>query len=117
MIPTQIEGYASLFHQTDLAGDTVLPGAFRSSLTRRAGTQLRMLFAHDPDRPVGLWTDVREDGLGLFVRGEPACSYRCEPDQRDNGAGHSGARCDLGLRLPNPRLEAQRCKSAARSIK
>jgi uncharacterized protein len=29
-----------------------------------------MLFQHDPGRPLGVWTDLREDTRGLFVEGE-----------------------------------------------
>jgi HK97 family phage prohead protease len=64
-----IEGYASLFYQRDLAGDTVLPGAFAGSLKTRTPDKIRMLFQHDATEPVGWWDDVYEDQNGLFVRG------------------------------------------------
>ena len=64
------EGYASLFGKPDLAGDVVLPGAFRRALSRQRPGGIRMLFQHDPVRPVGIWREVREDAKGLFVRGE-----------------------------------------------
>lgn len=64
------EGYASLFGKPDLAGDVVLPGAFRRALSRQRPGGIRMLFQHDPVRPVGIWREVREDSKGLFVRGE-----------------------------------------------
>jgi HK97 family phage prohead protease len=28
-----------------------------------------MLFQHDPNEPIGVWEEIREDGSGLFVRG------------------------------------------------
>ncbi len=28
-----------------------------------------MLFQHDPNEPIGVWLDIREDGEGLFVKG------------------------------------------------
>ncbi|VAV99827.1 Gene Transfer Agent prohead protease [hydrothermal vent metagenome] len=64
-----IEGYASLFFKRDLAGDTVLPGAFASSVAKRGAKGIRMLFQHDADEPVGVWEQVFEDENGLFVRG------------------------------------------------
>jgi HK97 family phage prohead protease len=66
-----IEGYASLFGIPDLAGDVVRAGAFGRSLTRllAAGGDVPMLFQHVSGRPAGMWTAIREDGRGLFVRG------------------------------------------------
>jgi uncharacterized protein len=64
-----IEGYASLFGVADGGGDIVMPGAFRDSIARKGPTNIRMLFQHDPAEPVGVWTEMREDARGLFVRG------------------------------------------------
>jgi HK97 family phage prohead protease len=63
-------GYASLFGIEDGTGDIVMPGAFRESIARRGRRGIRMLFQHDPGRPLGVWTDLREDTRGLFVEGE-----------------------------------------------
>lgn len=63
-------GYASLFGRPDLGRDIVLPGAFRASIARRGAAGIRMLFQHDPAQPIGVWTEIREDGQGLFVRGK-----------------------------------------------
>ena len=63
-----IEGYASLFDLRDLGGDIVRRGAFANSLKTRQ--HVPMLFQHEPDEPVGVWTDIREDQAGLYVRGE-----------------------------------------------
>ena len=62
-------GYATLFGRIDLARDAVEPGAFRNSLKRRGPESVRMLFQHDPNQPIGRWTEIREDTRGLFVRG------------------------------------------------
>ncbi|MEX0859717.1 MAG: HK97 family phage prohead protease [Cucumibacter sp.] len=62
-------GYASLFGETDQAGDLVMPGAFRRSLARRAAGRVRMLFQHDPKEPIGVWTRIAENASGLFVEG------------------------------------------------
>ncbi|MDM7458981.1 MAG: HK97 family phage prohead protease, partial [Paracoccus sp. (in: a-proteobacteria)] len=66
-----IEGYGSLFGLTDQGGDAVMPGAFSSSLQRLAGRgdKVRMLWQHDPAKPIGVWDEIREDGKGLWVRG------------------------------------------------
>lgn len=65
-------GYASLFGRVDLARDVVERGAFARSLERRGAAGIRMLFQHDPNQPIGHWTDIREDRRGLFVRGQLA---------------------------------------------
>ena len=68
---TVIEGYASLFGQTDQGGDIVAPGAYGASLGRlaEAGRRVKLLWQHDPAQPIGLWDEVREDARGLFVKG------------------------------------------------
>jgi uncharacterized protein len=62
-------GYASLFGETDLNRDLVMRGAFQKSIGKRGAAGIRMLFQHDPGAPIGVWTEVREDSRGLFVRG------------------------------------------------
>ncbi len=62
-------GYASVFETPDLANDQFEKGAFAKSLTRRTATGVRMLYQHDPSRPIGTWDTIREDEVGLYVRG------------------------------------------------
>ena len=62
-------GYASLFGRVDLGKDVVERGAFAASLKARGAAGIRMLFQHDPAEPIGVWTEIREDARGLFVRG------------------------------------------------
>lgn len=66
-----IEGYASLFGLADQGGDIVQAGSCAASLKRLAakGDRVRMLWQHDPARPIGVWDEIREDGKGLWVRG------------------------------------------------
>lgn len=66
-----IEGYASLFGETDQGGDVVQKGAYAGSLTRlgAAGRRVKMLWQHDPAQPIGVWDEVREDDRGLWVKG------------------------------------------------
>lgn len=65
-------GYASLFDVTDLARDSVSKGAFQNSIKTRGVANIRMLFQHDANEPIGQWLDIREDGRGLFVKGKLA---------------------------------------------
>jgi uncharacterized protein len=63
------EGYASLFGVVDLGKDMVEPGAFAESIGRRGAKGVKMLWSHDPAEPIGVWDIIREDLLGLKVRG------------------------------------------------
>jgi HK97 family phage prohead protease len=63
-----VEGYAALFGEPDLGGDTVRKGAFAGSLARRV-EPLPMLLEHEPRAQAGVWREAFEDQRGLFVRG------------------------------------------------
>jgi HK97 family phage major capsid protein/HK97 family phage prohead protease len=63
-------GYASLFGAVDLGRDVIEPGAFKASLKRRGAGDVRMLYQHDPDQPIGRWLSIREDARGLHVEGK-----------------------------------------------
>lgn len=63
------EGYASLFNREDLGRDVVLPGAFRDSLARRGPRGIKLLFQHDANQPIGVWTTLEEDSRGLYAQG------------------------------------------------
>jgi HK97 family phage prohead protease len=69
-----IEGYASVFGGApDSYGDVVLPGAFANTLVRhkREGTMPLMLWGHKAgELPIGDWTDMAEDGKGLWAKGQ-----------------------------------------------
>jgi HK97 family phage prohead protease len=69
-----VEGYGSTFGgPPDLGGDIVLPGAFADSLAehKRKGTMPLMFFGHkSSDLTIGSWTDMAEDGKGLWVQGQ-----------------------------------------------
>ena len=65
----EIEGYAAVFGKTDLTGDEIHPGAFCNRLIPVDPTSIRMLYQHKAETPIGRWTEIREDGRGLLVRG------------------------------------------------
>lgn len=67
----EIAGYASLFGAADQGGDVVQKGAYAASLKRLAAARsgVKMLWQHDPTKPIGVWDEVREDGQGLWVKG------------------------------------------------
>lgn len=67
-----VEGYASSFRTTpDRQGQQIAKGAFTKSLANheKRGTRPSMLWAHKSSEVIGRWIDLREDAMGLFVRG------------------------------------------------
>lgn len=66
-----IEGYASFFGEVDNGNDIVLSGAYGKSLRALAqkGRGVKMLWQHDPNQPIGVWDEVKEDARGLYVKG------------------------------------------------
>lgn len=67
----EISGYASVFGAADQGGDVVVKGAYGRSLKALAagGRSVKMLWQHDPARPIGIWDEVHEDKKGLWVKG------------------------------------------------
>lgn len=68
----ELEGYGATFGgPPDAFGDVIAPGAFAASIVehKAAGTAPSMLWSHDPQTPIGTWTDLREDANGLRVKG------------------------------------------------
>ena len=68
----QFEGYASVFGNKDLGNDVVVQGAFEKSLRNKDPKRVKMLFQHDTKTPIGIYTDIREDRKGLYVKGQLA---------------------------------------------
>lgn len=68
----EFEGHGSVFNNEDSYGDIVIPGAFQKSLEehRSAGTMPAMLWQHDPGQPIGVYSDMKEDARGLYVKGK-----------------------------------------------
>lgn len=62
-------GYASTFGRADSYGDTIRKGAYEATL-REFGNP-KMYVQHDhKSLPIGRWIEVKEDGHGLWVKGE-----------------------------------------------
>jgi len=69
-----VEGYGSVFGNTDFWDDIMAAGAFVKSLAdhKTAGTMPAMLWQHNSDEPIGVWTEMAEDANGLRVKGQLA---------------------------------------------
>jgi HK97 family phage prohead protease len=67
-------GYGSVFSITDHGGDIVVPGAFADTLAaaKAAGRLPAMLWQHRNAEPIGIWTSMEEDSVGLKVTGQLA---------------------------------------------
>jgi HK97 family phage prohead protease len=79
------EGYGAVFGNVDSYGDVIEPGAFAETLaaSRKSGRWPVMLAQHggmgftaDDMMPIGVWTDMAEDGKGLWVQGKLADTAR-----------------------------------------
>ena len=65
------DGYGSVFDVKDIYDEIVVSGAFLESLSvhEKARTLPAMLWQHRVDKPIGIYTEMREDEKGLFVEG------------------------------------------------
>jgi uncharacterized protein len=103
---TQVSGYASLFGKVDQGNDVVQKGAYAASLQRLAarGGAVKMLWQHDPAQPIGVWDEVREDGLGLWVKGR----ILTEVEKGREAAALLGAGAIDGLSIGYRTVKAER---------
>ena len=69
-----VEGYGSVFGVRDNYDDVIAKGAFIQSLKdhKAAGTMPAMLWQHDAEKPIGVWTAMVEDEKGLRIKGQLA---------------------------------------------
>lgn len=67
-------GYGAVFNVTDRGGDIVAPGAFTETLAaaKTAGRLPALLWQHRQAEPIGVYTSMDEDAIGLRVEGKLA---------------------------------------------
>lgn len=80
------EGYGAFFNNVDAYGDVILPGAFAAFLSDAQSKRQpwpAMMLQHggwgmsaEDLTPIGVWTDIGEDGNGLRVKGKLADTPR-----------------------------------------
>jgi len=63
-----VEGYASVFSVVDYDNDVIEPGAFTKTLQERKS--IPVLWQHNPQEPIGVTVQAREDARGLHVVGQ-----------------------------------------------
>lgn len=68
------EGYGSVFGIKDSYDEIVAPGAFTESLNaqKSAGKMPSLLWQHRSGEPIGIYTAMSEDNIGLKVSGQLA---------------------------------------------
>lgn len=81
----EFSGYGAVFGNVDAYGDVIQPGAFADTLAaaNKSGVYPSMLMQHggwgmgaDDMTPIGIWTSLSEDGVGLKVEGKLADTPR-----------------------------------------
>lgn len=67
-------GYGSVFGVVDSYNEIVAPGAFKDSLAshKAKGTMPALLWQHMSSEPLGVFTEMEEDSIGLKVTGRIA---------------------------------------------
>lgn len=65
-------GYLSVFNNIDKGGDIVVPGAFLENLDawKSKGDLPPVLWQHRSGEPLGPFLEMREDSVGLWVKGQ-----------------------------------------------
>lgn len=83
--PMVFSGYGAYFNNVDSYGDVIAPGAFAKTIAQFKGGARpwpAMLAQHggfgssEDLMPIGVWTDMAEDGIGLRVEGRLADTPR-----------------------------------------
>lgn len=62
-------GYASIFDVVDSQKDIILRGAFAETLKGRI-SEIKMLWQHQQNEPIGVFERIFEDARGLYVEGK-----------------------------------------------
>lgn len=62
-------GYGAVFGNVDSYGDVIVKGAFKNYLAVNKPSDVKMLWQHKSDMPIGVYDEIVEDGNGLLVKG------------------------------------------------
>jgi len=64
-------GYASVFNIKDAYNDVILPFSFKKSLkSKNIKEDIKLLWQHCQDKPIGYFSIIKEDSVGLYVEGK-----------------------------------------------
>jgi HK97 family phage prohead protease len=60
----------SVFNVEDNCRDTVVPGAFKKTLEKKnVKNDIKLLWQHVANKPIGYFDTIKEDAIGLYVEG------------------------------------------------
>ncbi|AIL64505.1 phage prohead protease, HK97 family [Rickettsiales bacterium Ac37b] len=63
-----ISGYASVFSVQDKQNDCICYGAFKESIQNHYNNnQIKLLWQHQQDKPIGIFNLIAEDKYGLYI--------------------------------------------------
>lgn len=63
-----VSGYASVFSVQDRHNDCIQYGAFRESIINHySNNQIKLLWQHQQDKPIGVFNLIAEDKYGLYI--------------------------------------------------
>lgn len=67
----EIAGYLATFGNIDQGGDVIEKEAFDRTLAEHAqrGSMPKMLWQHDPSKPIGVWSTIEKDEKGILGKG------------------------------------------------
>lgn len=99
----RIAGYGAVFGNVDADGDVILPGAFADTLAahRSDGSTPAMLWSHDMAQPIGGWTALAEDAVGLRVEGRLALGVPRADEAAALLKSGSGLGLSIGYTIPD----------------
>lgn len=63
-----IKGYICQFNKQDQGGDILLPTVINHNAI--IPSEVKMLYQHDINRPIGRWNHIKADNYGIYAEGE-----------------------------------------------
>jgi uncharacterized protein len=66
------EGYGSVFNNKDLGNDVIRKGSFTRTIAEKKPNQIKLLYQHKTDEPIGVIDAIEEDSKGLKIKGRLA---------------------------------------------
>lgn len=99
----KFSGYASVFNGVDSYGDTILPGAYKATISDRERPIQMRWNHHGP--VIGKWVEVREDEKGLYVEGELTPGHSVAEDAYALMKHQAVTGMSIGYRIPPGGME------------
>lgn len=95
----EFTGYASVFNGVDSYGDSIIPGAYLSTLANRQRPVMMRWNHYGP--VIGKWDSLHEDGHGLRVKGTLTPGHSVAEDVYASMKHGSVAGLSIGYQIPS----------------